>query len=528
VPDITLPDTEEINLNQSLQRLLGVIARRRWWVLLPAAGTVFATFIALSLLPQKYSSEALLLVVQQQVPQRYVLPTTTTDISEALQATTQEVLSRTRLLGIIDEFSLYAKERKRLSPEALLERIRHDISIEPLESHSMQKPNDVNSFRISFVADDPQLAQEVTSKLTSLFIQQNTETREHQATTTTNFLSEQLEATKNKLAEAEEQVRNFKMHHLGELPEQQPGNLAILNGLQGQLQNTTLSLSRAQEQRQYLESLSGYRALMAQSDLTRLKSERATLLSMYTPQYPTVIKINEKIAETEALIRMLTPSSASPHGTQNVPADAPIAPATAPKEDLTIGQLRSQVESNRLEIENLTKEQAQLKMTIQQYQMRLNQTPVREQELTAILRNYELLKQDYADKLNKKMESQMAGNLEKRQEGQQFRLIDRPSLPTVPSSPNRMKISLGGAAGGIGLGLALALLMGMTDRSFHSEQELSNRLAFQFVVGVPLIRTAWEERSRTRKRALEWVAGSVLSLAVLVAQFYEFYLYRHG
>jgi len=528
LPDITLPDTEEINLNQSLQRLLAVIARRRWWVLLPAAGAVFATFIALSFLPQKYSSEALLLVVQQQVPQRYVLPTTTTDIREALQATTQEVLSRTRLLGIIDEFSLYPKEKKRLSPEALLERIRHDINIEPLESHSVQRPNDVNSFKISFLADDPQLAQQVTSKLTSLFIQQNTETREHQATTTTNFLSEQLEATKTKLAEAEEQVRTFKMHHLGELPEQQTGNLAILSGLQGQLQNATISLSRAQEQRQYLESLSGYRALMAQSDLTRLQSERTTLLSLYTPRYPAVIRINEKIAETEALIAMLTPSSASPHETPSTPTDAPTKPATLPREDMTVGQLRSQLESNRLEIANLTKEESQLKMTIQQYQMRLNQTPVREQELTAILRNYELLKQDYADKLGKQMESQMAGNLEKRQEGQQFRLIDRPSLPTVPSSPNRMKISLGGAAAGIGLGLALALLMEMMDRSFHSEEELSKGLPFKFVVGIPLIRTEWEERSRTRNRAFEWVAGSALALAVLVAQLYEFYLYRHG
>ena len=122
----------------------------------------------------------------------------------------------------------------------------------------------------------------------------------------------------------------------------------------------------------------------------------------------------------------------------------------------------------------------------------------------------------------------MAGNLEKRQEGQQFRLIDRPSLPTVPSSPNRMKISLGGAAAGIGLGLALALLMEMMDRSFHSEEELSKGLPFKFVVGIPLIRTEWEERSRTRNRAFEWVAGSALALAVLVAQFYEFYLYRHG
>jgi len=521
-----VPEVEEANLNAGLERLLGVLTRHRWLVLVPASATVFATLVVLSLLPNRYSSEAILLVVQQQVPQRYVLPTTTTDISEALEATKQEVLSRTRLLGIIDEFNLYAKERKRLSPEALVEKIGHDIEIKPFESHSVQK--DVNSFKISFVADNPQLAQEVTSKLTSLFIQQNTETREHQATTTTNFLNEQTEATKAKLAEAEEQVRNFKMHHLGELPEQQQGNLALLNGLQAQLQNTILSLSRAQEQRQYLESLSGYRALMAQSELNRLQSERANLLNLYTAKYPAVIKIDEKIAQTEALIKMLTPASTSPVVTENPALDVPNRPSAAPKEDLTIAQLRSQLESNRLEIENLAKEEKQLKASIQQYQVRLNQTPVREQELAGILRNYELLKQDYAEKLNKEMESQMAGNLEKRQEGQQFRLIDRPSLPTVPTSPNRVKISLGGAAGGIGLGLALALLMDMRDRSFHSEDELSKSLAFPFVVGVPLIRTEWEERARTRKRAMEWVAGSALTLAVFAVEFYEFYLYRHG
>jgi succinoglycan biosynthesis transport protein ExoP len=521
-----LPEIEEPSLNERLGRLVAAVTRHRWWMLVPSASTVFATLIVLSLLPNRYSSEAILLVVQQQVPQRYVLPTTTTDISEALEATKQEVLSRTRLLGIIDEFSLYAKERKRLSPEGLVERIGHDIDIKPFESRSIQK--DVNSFKISFVADDPQLAQEVTSRLTSLFIQQNTETREHQATTTTNFLNEQLEATKSKLAEAEEQVRNFKMHHLGELPEQQQGNLAILNGFQAQLQNTALSLSRAQEQRQYLESMSSYRALMAQSDLTRLESERATMLTVYTPKYPAVIKINQKIAETEALIKMLTPSSASPHGDQNPPADAPKKLVTAPKEDMTIAQLTSQIESNRLEVENLTKEEKQLKTSIQQYQMRLNQTPVREQELAGILRNYELLKADYADKLNKEMESQMAGNLEKRQEGQQFHLIDRPSLPTVPSSPNRVKISLGAVAGGIGLGLALALLMDKRDRSFHSDEELSKSLAFPLVVGVPLIRTPWEERSRKWRRIFEWVAGSALALAVIVAEFYEYYLYRHG
>lgn len=153
---------------------------------------------------------------------------------------------------------------------------------------------------------------------------------------------------------------------------------------------------------------------------------------------------------------------------------------------------------------------------------------MREQQLAGILRNYDQLKQDYADLLAKETQSQMAADLEKRQEGQQFRLIDRPSLPTVPSSPNRIKVSLGGAGAGLGLGLALALLMNMKDSSFHSEEDLSQRFPLPLVVGVPLLLTSYEKRSRSRKRAFEWVAGSGLVLTILLAQLYELYLYRHG
>jgi hypothetical protein len=126
-------------------------------VLLSVSFTTFATLFVLSRFPNQYSSEATLLVVQQQVPQRYVLPTSTTDIREALQATTQEVLSRTRLLAIIEEFNLYAQERKSMSPENLLDRMRHDIEIQPENSSSQR---DVNSFKISFLASNAQLAHQ--------------------------------------------------------------------------------------------------------------------------------------------------------------------------------------------------------------------------------------------------------------------------------------------------------------------------------------------------------------------------------
>jgi protein tyrosine kinase modulator len=513
----------EVNLNKTVDNLWRIVVRRRWWIVLAACGATLATLLVLSRVANRYRSEATLLVVQQQVPARFVAPTTTTDMREALRATTEEVLSRVRLLAIIDEFGLYPKERNRVSSEGLLALMQRDIEIEPTEGSSAQG-RDVNSFKISFIADTPQTAQAVTSKLTSLFIEQHLETQEHQTATTTQFLQEQLEAAKSKLVESEKEVGEYKMRHLGQLPEQQQGNLAILNGLQSQLQSTLSSLNRAREQKQYLESLGDNRALMIQGDLARLQSQREALLLRYTTEYPVVKRLDEKIAQTKALLNMLKGSktaSAPPQATSASSSEVGVA------EDTSIAQINGQLEANRLEIENLNKDRKRLEVAMLEYQNRINQTPVREQELASMLRNYDLLKQDYADLLSKKMQSELAGNLEKRQEGQQFRLVDQPSLPAVPASPNRVKISLGGMAAGLGLGLALAFLMEMRDRSFHSEDDLSQRFALPLVIGVPMLLTPVEQRSRAIRRNFEWALGSGLALVVVAAELYELYLYRH-
>lgn len=510
------------NLNETLESLWRVVVRHRWWILFSVGAATLIALVALAILPRRYRSEATLLVIQQQVPERFVLPTTTTDIREALQATTQEVLSRDRLQAIIEEFGLYAKQAKRLSPEALVSLMQRDIDIQPVDGASQGRS--VNSFKISFIADTPQLAQAVTSKLTSLFIEQHLETREHQATATTTFLEDQLEIAKNKLEQAEKLVSDFKLLHLGELPEQQEGNVTILGGLQSQLQATLSNLNRAREQRQYLESLSDNRSLMIQGDLARLQSQREALLLRYTPEYPAVKRLEEKIAQTEALLKTLRASQTS----GNPSAQTGLANSEKGiAEDTSIAQLNSQLEANRLEIANLTEDKKRLEKTITEYQNRINQTPVREQEIAGILRNYELMKQDYGDLLNKKMQSELAGDLEKRQEGQQFRLLDQASLPTLPISPDRAKISLGGIAAGLGLGLALVFVMEMRDRSFHSENDLKKRFALPLVVGVPMLLSPVERRSRVVKRNFELVLGSGLAMAVAAVEFYELYLFRH-
>lgn len=500
-----------------------------------------STIGIIQFLPNRYTSEATVLVIQQQVPERYVVPTTTTDVSQALQGMIREVLSRARLLSIIDAAGLYTTEKKHQVPEELLDRMRRDISIEPFEASPERRT--VNSFKISFIADNPRLAQDVTGRLTFLFIQENVKMREHQAVVTTEFLENQLEAVKKRLGDQEARVQGFKMQHLGELPEQQAGNVSILASLSTQLQNTEAALSRAQEQKVYLEGLlRGYQEVVLpdggraggsignakvspsaalESELARLQGVKIELVSKYTPDHPDVLKANAEIARTELLLSRVK-VAASPLDNQKEST----SPVSSHKtEDALTTQVRSQLEANRIEIDHLTKDAAQQKETIARYQERLNTTPVREQQLAGMLRDYDLLKQNYADLQKKNLESGLAMSLEKHQEGQQFRLVDPPSLPALPSSPKRLKISLCGAAGGLAMGFALAFFVEMTGGSFHSEKQLRSHVKVPLIVALPVLLTRSEQGRRNWRRAFEWLAACALAMIVLAA---ELYVFRKG
>jgi polysaccharide chain length determinant protein (PEP-CTERM system associated) len=530
-----LPE-QELTPDVVLDRYLRIASRRRWWILIPSTLIALAAALVSFLLPNRYESEATILVESQQVPERYVTANTTTSLYEALVVMTDAILSRTQLLKIIDEFDLYATERKSMVPEQLVELMRGKIKIEPGEKTSASR--DLNTFNISFTSGDPHSAQEVTKELTTLFINENNQSREEQSTGTTNFLADELKVAEADLKQQESRVRDFKMSNLGELPEQQAGNLAILSGLHGQLQNTMAGLARAREQQGYLESLlSQYHDIAAaggpvsgtavaspietiKEELARLQREKAELLSRYRAKYPDVVKIDEQIKQTEALLAAAT---AAQEKVKAETAQSGPEPAKPTEENAATLQLRSQLEANRIEIQNLLEDQKQIQSRIEEYQGRLNLTPVREQQLADLLRGYDLSKQHYNDLLNKKVDSELATSLIKRQQGQRFRIIDQPSLPSKPSYPPRMKISLAGLGAGIAVGLALALFVETKDHSLRDERELSRIFAFPLMLGVPMLLTKGEARRRLLVAVLEWLGGTILCLLMGLTEFYVYW-----
>jgi polysaccharide chain length determinant protein (PEP-CTERM system associated) len=416
--------------------------------------------------------------------------------------------------------------------------MRPNITIEPVAKGNQSR--ELDAFKISFTGADPHLAQAVTSRLTTLIIEENLRSREELSAGTTNFLGDQLETAAVDLKRQASRVRDFKMRYLGELPEQQQGNLEILTGLHMQLQNTMTALGRAREQQVYLESLlSQYQdmtpsaapalgtagaspAETIRAELTRLKNQRADLLARYTDRYPDVVKLDGQIKQSEALLAAATKAAeGADGGAVKENSNSPDSVAR----DATTAQVKSQLEANRLEIQNTTADQKQIEERIADYQRRLNMTPVREQELADILRDYNLSKQNYDDLLNKKTQSELATSLERHQQGQQFRIIDPPSLPTKPSNPDHVQISLGGLLAGIAVGVALAFLVEVRDHSLRDEKELSRFFAFPLMVGLPTLLNKVEERRRSRAEVVEWFVGAALCLLVCAT---EFYVYRRG
>lgn len=487
-----------------------------------AAGTALGWF-----LPAKYRSETVILIEQQKVPEHYVEPNVSADLQQRLQNISQRILSRTRLLKLIDKFGLYGAHSATQDPDALVEHMRKDITIELTKAEG--HPNELSAFKVSYSAGSPQLAKNVTSDLTSFFIDEDLHNRQQLSEDTTSFLSSQLDEARKSLTQQEEKVREFRSRYLGELPEQLQGNLQILGALQAQLQSATDALTQAEQKSLYLRtqldqhetSLPGGKGTVVVSGMTldqqleALQSQLTDLSGRYTPRHPDILRLKEQIARLEAE-KAQRHANAPSYVTSDDPANSKgAAAAAAVTEGSLPTQLSGELTANTYEIANQKAKIKRLEEQIQQYQGRLNLTPALEQQAAAVTRDYEQSRTYYDSLLAKKLQSEMSTNLERRREGEQFIMLDPPQLPQQPYFPNRVLLTLGGLGAGlvIGLGIVLLLEVMLTPR-IYEEAELTEFARSGFTLSIPTVATPVEVRRKTKWRVLEGIAAAVACVTV--------------
>lgn len=518
---------EQPSKQLDIRRYIDIVRRRHLQFLIPLFFGWLVVWSASWLIPARYKSSTLILVEQPTMPKDYVTPNVNQDLQNTLESITQQILSRTRLLVIIDELHLYHGGRNEPSINEKIERMRNDIDIELVRDVN----NQITAFNIYYSSHDPHVAQQVTRELTNLFINANLQVRQQESEDTTKFLENQLDNARMTLSDQEARVREFQAQHIGELPEQQASNLQILSGLQSQLTSEQDALNTAEQQRVYLQTLiNQYKTMQTTThssgaaptrlpiideQLDKLKSQLTDLSSRYTDSYPDVVKVKKEIAKTEKmradLLANLSKAATSTGQADDSGHDLVDAVQNAP-----LAQLQSQLQANQAEVVNRQQSIASLKAKIDDYQSRLNTEPVRQQQLADLTRGYEQSKVNYDELLKKKNDSAMATSMERLQQGERFIMLDPPSLPTKPDFPNRLKFCGIGLAVGLALGVIIAGGLEFLDDRLHSDKEIANLLPVAIISEIPEIVSPVDERHNRRKVLLGWATG-VLVVAIILA-----------
>ena len=493
-----------------------VFLRRIWYVMIPLVIIMTGAIIYALNSPKEYRSSTLILVTPQKVPETFVRPTVTGKIEDRLASIGQEIMSRTRLEQVISELKLYPEESKSKSKEEIVELMRSNIKVEVKGKEGY--------FTISYMGKDPRMVTTVTNKLASLYIEENLKSREQQAQGTSEFLSNELMGTKGKLEEQEKSLTNFKRQFMGELPEQRDANLKVLEQFQFHYQRISEGIRGAQDRKLIIQKqLSDTELLLASAEtkkdaplfpmnpletpskpatkdpqevqLEQFKNTLADLQTKYTEKHPDILVVKKRIAELEAKIEKEKGEKKSEDQVTVTPLTPPkmetIKEKKEEKPELKFNprykEMEAQLIASELEIQRLKEEEEKIKTQINRYRERIEMTPVRELAMTQLTRDHQNTKELYQTLSKKSEEAQQAENLERRQKGEQFKVIDPARIPEKPFRPDIPKIFLFGTLLGLGAGLGLAFFKEQMDRSFRDAEDLEATLGFKVIANIPKI-----------------------------------------
>jgi len=529
---------------------IDVVRRHKGWIAGPAFAAIVIAVVGAFLWPDTYQSEATVQVVPPQVPERYVQSNVNSEMSQRINQMAQSVQSRANLVTIITTDNLYKADLQRMPLEDVLEDMRRAIRISPVVS--MQQGagrGPISAFRVSFQYSNRFMAQKATADLVRGFIDENIRSLQMSSTATTEFLKDQYEnATKN-LQELDHRLTQFRIQNAGKLPDQLQGNLTTLRTLEQQLSGTNESISRIGQEKLLLESqiriykdqlttltqppedspaaaqAKSERLIQLERQISAGEGQLARLRERYRDTYPDVqaaeAQLNMLKRNRDAIIK----DDAEKKPSAVVKRLRPEQVQGGRQLEASIQGLQSQIQAKDLELERRTVSQQKLIDQINQYNGRIQSSPLMESAYAQLMRDYGLAKSRY-DELNaKKSQSEIATNLENRGQGERLQLLDPASLPETPIKPKRPII----VGAGVGLGLLLGIFVAggreLKDSSLKSLKDARAYTNLPVLGTVPLLENDLVVR---RKRRLVWLSWSAASLAGIAAMAGSVYYYYAG
>jgi len=536
--------------DMEVQDYLQIFTKRKWVIILSFLFVFLGASVYMVIAPKEYLSSTTILIISQKVPEEFVRSTVPMGPEDRIPIIEQQIKSRTRVKKVMEEVGLFAGARKEGLEDAAIGEIINRIGIEVAGDTSKggRPQTESDAFSISFYFEDPTLAMLTTSRIASLFIEENLKLREKQAVGTSEFLESQLKETKAKLDVQEEKVKRYKMRFSGGLPEELATNLNNLSRLQNQegmianeirdLRNrksalqTQLSMLNRGSQAIFHDDgkvevdTSEDSAIVIARQLNEKRSQLIALAAKYTDKYPDVVRLRGEVEELERKLAEIPMSAHSSKendsngNEKNVTNSRTYLPLTG-REMEASRLLKTQISSIEADIKALNRQREIISRKIFAVQTEVDRSPRRGQELITLTRDYENLKLLYNDLQAKKTEADLSQDLEMRMKGAQFQILDPANLPKEPFKPNKKKILAIAFifAGFFGFGGAIGLET--IDLSLRGVTDFKHFFDIPILASIPILETLGIGRKQKLRRRAK-LAG-IISFGIALFVFLLFF-----
>ncbi|MCA9503950.1 MAG: hypothetical protein R3F16_07655 [Myxococcota bacterium] len=511
-----------MNLDQSTQVLdvFGFLRRRGKLAAIVAGGVILAMYWIAMALPNLYTSAAVIMVEPQSIDEALVdSGVREVELNERLSLMTSEILSRSRLSDIIDRFGLYPEDHKDMQRFEIVEMMRDFIRVEPVlnelsEGQRRNRELRFNTFRIVFRHEDPIVARDVAQAIANDFINANIKDRTEVTGKSLEFMRDEIESLSGELTSVEKSIAGVKAENAGRLPEEIDSNQRMLQFAMSDLRDAQRVFDTAQSDAAFWRNQALTASeLSSPNDTTsptyrlkQLELGRAAMVAKgFTNKHPDVVQLE---AEISALRESLNSAS----------EDGAAGPSSASEQQALAEQGRAELRA-KAAAEDIER----LRATVADFEARLAATPAVAERLDALSRRYDHLYRSYQDFSNRLQQAGVQADLERRQLGERFRILEPAERAPEPSSPNRILLLTLGAILGIVLGVGIGLVSELTDSSMHTSSDLQSALGIPVLASVPRIVLESDRAARSRRIMHEAVAAFAVVFVVLVGGLVTYY-----
>ena len=429
-------------------------------------------------LPTQFTASAVLLVESPQIPEGLAASTVRTNRGEQLQIIEQRLLTRANLLEIASENDVYP-DREEVFSDTIVQRMRKDTSLRISTGRDR-----ASLFTVSFRARRPITAEAVVNAYVTRVLEDNVQLRTDRAEGTMEFFEQEVERLGLDLSRKSAEILDFKNRNLDALPENLGYQLRRLDELRDRSTNASReieSLSRQRERLILIDNATGGRGQNAadlrtseEKELDAAEDQLAQLLTVYSEQNP-------KVKALRARIDVLQEMVIAERGDETEDTAAEETTLL----DLQLAEIEDRQAQLARELEVMESEAVVLRANVEAI-------PANSVTLSALERDYANIQQQYNQAVSAASTAATGERIELLSKGERITVLNQPTVPREPSSPNRPMIAATGAAAGVAGGLALVVLLELLNGSIRRPVDITRALGITPLATLPMMRTPRE------------------------------------